>query len=95
MLVGAYLADNYFADIVSGIIGDYGEYDLLFTVSSDQEELAVEQIRQVAAETLPGSRLKKGPDVAGISSYLLKIPEEFKNEKVYVNLRRYFADILV
>lgn len=93
VLVGAYLADNYFADIVSGIIGDYGEYDLLFTVSSDQEELAVEQIRQVAAETLPGSRLKKGPDVAGISSYLLKIPEEFKNEKVYVNLGRYFADI--
>ncbi|NLJ83942.1 MAG: ABC transporter permease [Halanaerobiaceae bacterium] len=93
VLGGAYLADNYFADIVSGIIGDYGEYDLLFTVSSDQEELAVEQIRQVAAETLPGARLKKGPDVAGISSYLLKIPEEFKNEGVYVNLGRYFADI--
>ena len=35
VLVGAYLADNYFADIVSGIIGDYGEYHLLFTVSSD------------------------------------------------------------
>jgi hypothetical protein len=93
VLIGAYLADNYFADIVSGIIGDYGEYDLLFTISSDQEELALEQIRKVAGETLPGARLKKGPDLVGISTYLLKIPEEFKNERVYVNLGKYFADI--
>lgn len=90
---GGYLTDNYFSDMVSGIIGDYGEYDLLFTISSDQEEIAIEQIKEIAAETLPGSRIKTGPKVAGSSNYLLKIPEEFKTEEIYVNLGKYFSDI--
>ncbi len=91
--IGGYLADNYFMNMVSGVIGDYGEYDLLFTISSDQEEIAINQIKKIAAETLPGSKFKTGPKVAGSSNYLLKIPEEFKNEETYVNLGKYFSDI--
>ncbi len=76
VLGGGYLADNYFVNMVSTIIGDYGEYDLLFTISSDKEEIALEQIREIAEKTLPGSKLKAGPKVIGSSNYLLKIPEE-------------------
>ncbi len=91
--VGGYLTDNYFMNMVSGIIGDYGEYDLLFTISSDQEEIAINQIKKTASETLPGSKFKTGPKVAGSSNYLLKIPDKFKNEEIYVNLGKYFSDI--
>ena len=91
--VGGYLTDNYFMNMVSGIIGDYGEYDLLFTISSDKEEIAINQIKKIASETLPGSKFKTGPKVAGSSNYLLKIPDKFKNEGIYVNLGKYFSDI--
>ncbi len=91
--VGGYLTDNYFMNMVSGIIGDYGEYDLLFTISSEKEEIAINQIKKIASETLPGSKFKTGPKVAGSSNYLLKIPAEFKNEEIYVNLGKYFSDI--
>ncbi|WP_125987812.1 ABC transporter permease [Halocella sp. SP3-1] len=92
-LAGGYLADNYFANMVSGLIGDSGEYDLLFTISSDKEDIAIEQIKNIAADTLPGSSFKTGPKVAGSSNYLLKIPDKYKNEEVYVNLGKYFSDI--
>ncbi|MFP4017485.1 MAG: hypothetical protein ACLFUI_10685 [Halanaerobiales bacterium] len=91
--VGGYLADNYFMNMVSGVIGDYGEYDLLFTISTDKEDIAVDQIKKIASETLPGSKFKTGPRVAGSSNYLLKIPDEFKREDIYVNLGKYFSDI--
>lgn len=93
VLGGGYLADNYFVNMVSTIIGDYGEYDLLFTISSDKEEIALEQIREIAEKTLPGSKLKAGPKVIGSSNYLLKIPEEYKREEIYINLGKYFSDI--
>lgn len=93
VMAGGYLTDNYFVNMVSGLIGEYGEYDLLFILSSDKEEIGFEQIKKIAAETLPGSEFKIGPKVAGSSNYLLKIPEKHKNEKVYVNLGKYFSDI--
>lgn len=93
VLVGGYLTDNYFASMVSGLIGEYGEYDLLFTLTTDKEDIALKQIKKIAAETLPGSKFKTGPRVAGSSNYLLKLPDEYKNEETYINLGKYFADI--
>ncbi|MFP4662342.1 MAG: YrzE family protein [Halanaerobiales bacterium] len=90
---GGYLTDNYFMNMVSGIIGDYGEYDLLFTISADKEDIAIDQIKKIASETLPGSKFKTGPRVAGSSNYLLKIPDEFKDEEIYTGLGEYFSDI--
>ncbi|MFW6021983.1 MAG: TIGR04086 family membrane protein [Halanaerobiaceae bacterium] len=93
VLVGGYLTDNYFSSMVSGIIGDYGEYDLLFTISNEKDEIAFEEVKKIAAETLPGSQFKTGPKVAGSTNYLLKIPEKYKNEETYVNLGKYFSDV--
>lgn len=93
VMAGGYITDNYFVNMVSGIIGDYGEYDLLFTIQSDKEDIAIKQIEKIAAETLPGSIFKTGPKVAGSSNYLLKLPDKYKNEETYVNLGKYFSDI--
>lgn len=93
VMLGGFIADNYFVNMVSGMIGDYGEYDMLFILSSEKEEIALEQIKNIAADTLPGSEFKTGPKVAGSSNYLLKIPEEYKTEDVYVSLGKYFDDI--
>jgi hypothetical protein len=93
VIIGGYLTDNYFANMVSDLIGDYGEYDLLFTLATDKEEIALEQIKKIVSETLPGSTFKTGPRVAGSSNYLLKLPDKYKNEMTYINLGKYFADI--
>lgn len=93
VLIGGYITDKYFANMVAGLIGEYGEYDLLFTLASDKEDIALEQIKNVAESTLPGSKFKTGPRVAGSSNYLLKLPDKYKNETIYRNIGRYFADI--
>ncbi|WP_041606037.1 ABC transporter permease [Halothermothrix orenii] len=93
VLTGGYITKNYFSHMVSGVIGEYGEYDLLFILSGDKENIALEQIKKVVDSTLPGSVLKAGPRVAGSSNYLLKIPEEFKKEEVYSRIYTYFSDI--
>lgn len=93
VMIGGYLTDNYFVTMVSGIIGDYGEYDLLFTIASDKEELAFEQIEKIANERLPGSSFRTGPKVAGSTNFFLQIPDEFKNEEIYVDLGKFFDDI--
>ena len=93
VLIGGYLTDNYFANMVSGVIGEYGEYDLLLMLSSDKETIAIKEIEGIVAETLPGAVIKTGPRVAGSSNYLLKLPPKFKNEETYTNLGKYFEDI--
>lgn len=90
---GGYAADYYFSEVVSGVLGDYGEYDLLFTLASDKEDLALEQIRQATEDHLPGGTLKAGPVVAGSSNYLFKVPKKYHRADVFTNLGYYFADI--
>lgn len=90
---GGYLTDKYFSRMVTGLIGDYGEYDYLFTLASDKEEMALEQINNVIKNNLPGTTLDPGPEVAGSSNYLLKLPDKYKNKKVYSSMDKYFSDI--
>mgnify|MGYP006283164073 CR=1 FL=1 len=91
--LGGYLSDKYFYRMVNGIIGGYGEYDLLMTISSEKEDLALEQIEKVLERKFSGYKLKEGPVVAGSSNYLVKIPEEMKNHEVYSTMHGTFSGI--
>ncbi len=93
VIAGGYIADNYFSNMVSGFIGEYGEYDILFTLSQEKEDLALEQIKSNVNTFLPGAEVESGPKVVGSSNYLLKLPEQYKNEEVYTNFDRYFGNI--
>ena len=93
VVAGSYISDNYFSGLVSSLVGDYGEYDLLFTLNQDKEDLALEQIESARATSLPESQLEPGPRVAGSSNYLLKLPEKYRSEDVYSRLDQIFADI--
>ena len=91
--LGGFITDKYFSDVVSGVIGDYGEYDLLLTLASDKEDIALEQVRNVIDNSFPGAKLKSGPKVAGSSNYIMKLPKKFKNEKTYYDIDRFFEGI--
>ena len=91
--LGGYITDKYFSEVVSGVIGDYGEYDLLLTLARDKEDIALEQVHNVIDNTFPGAELKEGPKVAGSSNYIMKLPKKYKNEEIYYDIDRFFAGI--
>ncbi len=90
---GGYISDKYFSRMVSGLIGEYGEYDLLFILSIEKEDIAIEQINKVIELKYRGAVLKKGPRVVGSSNYLLKLPDEYHNQEIYSTLHKNFSDI--
>src|SRR5690554_8157292 len=57
---GGALADRYFSRAVSGLIGEVGEYDLLFQVRNDLREAAVSRLEEIVEDKFPGSVLKTG-----------------------------------
>ena|SRR5690554_1930529 len=87
------VADKYFSQAVVGLMGDVGEYDLLFQVRTDLQDVAVSQIKEVIQEKLPGSTLKTGVSVAGRTAVFVGLAERYRAKKVYTELDFYFQDI--
>lgn len=87
------VADNYFSQAVAGLVGDVGEYDLLFQVRTDLQDVAVSQIKQVIKEKLPGSIVKKGVSVAGKTAVFVGLDARYRTKEVYSDLDLYFQDI--
>ncbi len=90
---GGYLTEKYFSEMVNDIIGEYGEYDFIFTLAADKEDIALKQINNLIDNNFPGIKISPGPNVIGSANYLLKIPEKYKNKTFFENIRKYFADI--
>ncbi len=87
------VADRYFSRTVEGLIGDVGEYDLLFQVRTDLKEVAVSRLRQIIQEKAPGSTLKIGVSVAGKTAVFVGLAPKYRVKEVYTNLDYYFRDI--
>ncbi len=91
--IGGELSDKYFYNMVNGIIGGYGEYDLLFTMSTEKEDVALEQTKKVLDSHFAGYSLKKGPVVAGSSNYLVQLPTEKRSQEYYSKMHSTFSGI--
>jgi len=89
----ALATDKYFAQAVTGIMGDFGEYDLLFQTKEELKGAMVRQIREVIAEHFPGAKLKAGISIIGKASYFLSLPPQYKTKTVYESLASYFNNL--
>ncbi|HBL35615.1 MAG TPA: hypothetical protein DDZ55_02275 [Firmicutes bacterium] len=87
------VADRYFSATVDGLIGDHGEYDLLFQVRTDLKETAVARIQEIIKEEVPGSTLKVGVSVAGKTAVFVGLAPKYRTKAVYTNLDHYFRDV--
>ncbi len=87
------LADRYFSRAVSGLIGEAGEYDLLFQVRSDLRDVFVSRLEEIVAEEFPGSVVKTGVSVAGQSAVFLGLAPRYRTKEVFTNLSSYFHDL--
>lgn len=89
----AMATDKYFAKAITGVMGDMGQYDLLFQTKVELKGALVRQVNQVISERLPGATLKEGISLAGKASYFLTLPERYKNQSVYNSLSHYFNNL--
>jgi hypothetical protein len=89
----AMATDKYFAKAVTGIMGDFGQYDLLFQGKQELKGALERQIRAVIAERFPGATLKPGISLIGKTSFFLTLPAKYKTKAVFDNLSYYFNNL--
>ena len=92
-LAAGYMADNYFGNTVTGLIGDYGEYDVLITVNRETRRSALSQIRDILNAKLPGSTAKQGITIAGKTNFFVSIDEQYKTREHFRKMGSYFNNV--
>lgn len=89
----AMTTDKYFGKAISGLMGDFGEYDLLFQGRQELKDALARQIKEALAEHLPGATFKPGISLAGTATFFVTLPSQYKTKEVYNNLSYYFKNL--
>ncbi|NLG83707.1 MAG: hypothetical protein GX493_03650 [Firmicutes bacterium] len=85
--------DKYFARAVRSVIGDYGQYDLVFQVRTEFLSATERELARLAAERFPGSRLVRGPALAGKATIFWTFSSPYRTREVFENLSYYFGNL--
>ncbi len=67
-------ADRFFEDAVSGIVGDYGEYDLIIHVRQEAWREAIRALGQMLRREFPGARMKQSVTVLSRANFFVSLP---------------------
>ncbi|MGE5604147.1 MAG: hypothetical protein ACM3YE_00460, partial [Bacteroidota bacterium] len=89
----AMATDKYFAKAITGVMGDMGQYDLLFQTKVELKGALVRQVKQVIGDRFPGATFKEGISLAGKASYFLTLPDRYKTKSIYNSLSHYFSNL--
>lgn len=89
----AFTADTYFGKTVTGVLGNYGEYDIILHVRAERREEALKEIRKIVAREFPGARVKEGPTVVDRANFLVGLPDSLRRRETIERLPRVFGDI--
>ncbi|AZR73953.1 hypothetical protein BBF96_11460 [Anoxybacter fermentans] len=92
-MAAGYMADNYFGNTVTGLIGDYGEYDLLLTVNRETRRSALAQIRDILRVKLPGSKVEQGVTIAGKTNFFVSLDDKYKTREYFMKMSSYFSNV--
>lgn len=87
------LTDQYFGRAIAGIIGDSGQYDLLFEVRKDLKNASLKQVKQTVAEHFPGALIHEGVSIANKSTFFITFPTRFRTKNTFSNLEYYFGNL--
>lgn len=89
----AYAANLYFGKTVSGLIGEYGEYDLAIQVREQMKGDVSLQLNKIIQEEFPDAKLKEGPTLTGKTTFFMALPEKYKTQQVYEDIDKYFGSL--
>lgn len=89
----AALTDKYFAKTIAGIMGDSGEYDLLFQTRTDQKDETLKALKQISHKHFPGATIEPGIAIAGKTTFFWTFPAKYRTKEIFSNLGFYFTDL--
>ncbi len=89
----AMTTDKYFAKAITGVMGDFGQYDLLFQSKEELKGAMARQLKEIINEHFPGATLKPGISVAGTATFFLTLPDKYKNKTTYNTIGSYFNNL--
>ncbi len=69
-------ADRFFAHTVSGVVGEYGEYDLVVHVRTEIRDESLRALKSTLRAQLPGARIRESATVLTRSNFLVSLPRK-------------------
>lgn len=84
-------ADRFFEDTVSGIVGEYGEYDAIVHVRQEARPEAARAIGQMLRDDFPGARMKQSVTVLSRANFFVSLPRI--DESTVTRLVQAVADV--
>jgi hypothetical protein len=86
-------ANTYFSATISTLVGDYGEFDLLINVREEMKQNGQAQIEKVIEQVFPGGKIKEGPTLNGLTSFLVGLPAQNKTKQTYESIDSIFGSV--
>lgn len=69
-------ADGFFAHTVSGVVGEYGEYDLVVHVRTETRGESLRALKSTLRTQLPGARIRESATLLSRSNFLVSLPRK-------------------
>ena len=85
--------DAYFGDTIDGLIGEYGEYDLILHLREEAKDAGLEALKELIEKDLPGATIKEGVSIAGKANIFLSLPKELETKERLQSLRGTLYDL--
>ena len=89
----AYAVDAYFGDTIDGLIGEYGEYDLILHLREEAKDAGIQALKELIEKDLPGARFKESVSIAGKANIFLDLPKELETKERLQSLRSTLYDL--
>jgi hypothetical protein len=89
----AWAIDTYFGDTLDGMIGEYGEYDVILHIREEAKEAALRELERIGNESFPGYKLNQTLTIAGQANFFFGLPETYRNREVLESITSYFGAV--
>ncbi len=89
----AWAIDTYFGDTLDGMIGEYGEYDVILHIREEAKETALRELERIGQQSFPGFKLNQSLTIAGQANFFFGFPKEYRTREVLESINSYFGAV--
>lgn len=89
----AWAIDTYFGDTLDGLIGEYGEYDLILHIREEAKEAALRELERIGEQSFPGFKINQTLTIAGQANFFFSLPEPYRTREVLEGITSYFGAV--
>lgn len=89
----AWAIDTYFGDTLNGLMGEYGEYDLILHIREEAKEAALQELERIGERSFPGYKLNQTLTIAGQANVFFGLPEQHRTREVLESITSYFGAV--